>query len=205
MANSSGQKYECPVCSESCDDFVFPAVTPDALCAKDFVLESSEISKIYIGNPSDTFAIGGLDDAGCWTATAADFEGVISTDATAGTIRCLCGKGDMPAGTPNTVEICRQRTVLIDNTYQFNFDVDNNTKLNYAFLSQISCTREVCFWFETMGCAIYGGPTGISGTITAASPVFARGAGNSVQYSYSIEFKAACPPPRLYPNPIAAA
>lgn len=202
MANTGGQKYECPACPACDETFVLPEVSPDELCGDNFVLESSEISQIWIGSPNETYNIGSLDGDGCWIATAADFS-IVSVDGGAGTIRPLCVKGDMGLPTANTVEICRQRTVKIDDEYTINFDVDNNTKQNYNFMRGISCLKEVCFWFGTMGCAAYGGPTGISATISAAAPNFQRGKGNNVQYSYSLTFSASCAPPRLYPNPIA--
>lgn len=143
-------------CGEDCD-FNLPA-TSFAECNPE--VNKSQIAKIYLAK-----------------AGAADFTDVTDitewntrlteTGIAADDIRPITVIGDKPLPEKTEKEISGGRTVVTDKKHTINFDIDETNATNHDFMRGASkCVKSVKFWYETIGGKLYGGNTGISGTLS---------------------------------------
>lgn len=142
------------VCTEDCD-FDIPPVS-FAECNPEINL--SQIAKIYLAQP-DAADFSDVSAVGEWTNRLSQ----TSNDVDA--IRSLTVVGDKPA--PETTEktISGNRIVPTDKKHTINFDIDESNETNHEFARGTKCVKQVKFWYETIGGKLFGGNTGISGTL----------------------------------------
>jgi len=72
---------------------------------------------------------------------------------------------DKPAPEESEVTISKDRIVVGEKTHTLNIDIDETNQTNYEFLRGMECGRKVTLWYKTVSGLLYGGPTGIDGTL----------------------------------------
>ena len=147
-----------PTCPTNCTTALV-AVKFNA-CAID--VHASEIKRVFIASNGTAVFTDWLI-ATEWSARLA--EATTGVDK----IRPLTVTGNMPAATPNKVQISNRRTSIVGATPRtLSFTIDEVTTENYEFMRSLECGGIFKIWWETHGGILFGGNSGVSVTITPA-------------------------------------
>lgn len=149
-----------PVCPVDCDESI-PSVSSNE-CAPE--LHTGEVSKLYIAR-ADAASFAAVDVITEWTARLDD-TGTDQDD-----IRTLPGIGELPEPEQTEQEISGNRTFYSPFRFNLLHEVDETNDVNYNFLLTANCNLKVKFWFEMNDGMLYGGNTGIEGTLKATQPL----------------------------------
>lgn len=165
-------------CTDDCD-FDIPAVS-FAECNPEINL--SQIAKIYIMQP-DAADFADFTNVTEWTARLSQ----TSTDVDA--IRTLTVVGDKPL--PETTEktISGNRIVPTDKKHTINFDIDESNATNHEFVRGTKCVKQVKFLYETIGGLLFGGNSGIAGTMKV-DMTLSRTEGDIVLYPGTLKWSS---------------
>lgn len=142
------------ICPDDCD-FSLPPVSFGE-CNPEVNL--SQIAKIYLAKPQAS-AFTDVTDINEWNARLSE------TDTGANAIRPIIVIGDKPLPEKTERTISGGRTVVTDKKHVVNFDIDETNAQNHDFVRNTKCIKSVKFWYETIGGLLFGGNTGINGTL----------------------------------------
>lgn len=194
MATNTGQKWD-DNCPEGCEDPTLPPTSvEDCIQAEEENL--SEIQAIYITDLSSDITFTDWTQPGEWAAL------INNETSEPGFIRCLCGIGDIPAGTPTILQKSKGRSKRTKTAKVLNFDVDNTNDINYEFMRGLQCGGTYCMWIETRGCKLLGGSRGILVSVEAADPIYNRGNDSYEIFQFQFTWDEKISPPRTT-SPVA--
>lgn len=144
----------------SCEEIICPvdceSILPDvefSVCAPEINL--GEITDIYLGNPGNP-----LTDENSATEWATRMAAVDETK-----IINLKVMADLPLPEVSEIDISGKRKVTGDKSYTINLDIDETNQTNYEFMRATSCATKKTAWYKTTSGKLYGGATGIDGTL----------------------------------------
>lgn len=138
----------CPTdCDGNLPDVEFSVCSPE--------INLGEITDIYLTNPGNP-----LTDETSAVEWAARMAAVDETK-----IINLKVMGDLPIPEASEIEISGKRKVTGDKSYTINLDIDETNQTNYEFMRATSCANKKTAWFKTTSGKLYGGATGIDGTL----------------------------------------
>lgn len=184
-------QYACDQCPENCASADLPNVLFND-CPEAVISEESEITDLFLSTetvPSD------------WTNTSA-WNAVLGQSAP-NKIRRLTGIGDVPLPEAITRTISGGRIIKTSENYTINFDADDTTDANYAFMRRLQCGGTFKMWYQTLGKYLYGGPIGIEVNVSNAGEVLARGESGFNIFQFILTWTADCGPERIV-SPIDA-
>lgn len=138
-------------CANDCSDNL-PPVSFD-VCAPE--VNFGEIDAIFITNVGNPLT--DETDAAEWATrmAASDDSKIIELHVV----------GEKPAPEESSVVISRNIEVSGAKTHTLSFDVHQTNKINYNAMRSFECARKVLVWYRTAGGLLYGGPSGIEGTL----------------------------------------
>lgn len=143
-----------PVCPEDCESSL-PAVDFN-LCAPE--VHYGEIAKIYVAR-ADADDFSAVDIITEWTARLSQ------TDTGDDNIRELTVIGELTEPEQTEVPISGDRIVIGFKSFTIDFEIDETNDTNYYFLLNYECDMQNKIWFETADGMLYGGNTGILGSL----------------------------------------
>lgn len=144
-----------PTCPTGCTSLL-PENTYD-FCTQNII--TGEIERIYLAN----------GDAECftdWTGVAEWLARISEDSADPDAIRQFRGVGDLPVATNDETMISLGQKYYGEKTFVINFDIEDLSAENYAFLRYLECQTTVKFWFESGG-YLFGGNCGENVNINA--------------------------------------
>lgn len=142
------------VCPTSCTD---PLPDVDfSICAPE--IHTGEISNIYI-TTAENGELTDENDATEWATRMA----LLSANPLK--IRTLVVLADKPAPEESEITISNDRTVVGEKTHTLNIDIDETNQVNYEFLRKMECGQKILIWYKTADGLLYGGASGIAGTL----------------------------------------
>lgn len=139
------------VCPTDCDGEL-PEVD-FSICAPE--VHFGEITNVYVTVPGNPLV--SENDAAEWATRMA------AVDATK--ILALTVLGDKPAPEESEIVISNDRIVVGEKGHTLNLDIDETNQTNYEFMRGLECGRKVTIWYKTSSGLLYGGKTGIDGTL----------------------------------------
>lgn len=139
------------VCTDSCSDNL-PEVS-FSICAPE--VNQGEIDAIFVTNVGNPLT--DETDAAEW---ATRFAAVGPTK-----IIELHVIADKPLPEENNIIISRNTEVTGSKTHTLNVEIQQTNKINYNFLRSMECGKKVTVWYRTSGGLLYGGTTGIDGSL----------------------------------------
>lgn len=179
------------VCGEDCD-FELPEVS-FADC--DPETNESQIVKVYEAkaNAAD------FDD---WTDPAEWAARLSQTSTDADAIREFTVIGDKPKPESTKRKISGGRTVVTGKNHTLNFDIDESNATNHDAVRGHKCIDQVKIWYQTKSGHLFGGNTGITGSIEI-DMVLGRAEDDIILYPGSITWDSRDLEERIV-SPIAA-
>lgn len=178
-------------CPADCEDLDIPSVL---FTECDPETNLSQIAKIYLAK-SDAA------DFSDWTVVTEWNTRLSSTATDPDTIRPITVIGDKPLPEVTEKTISGGRIVVTGGKQVINFDIDETNATNHEFARGTKCVRQVKFWFETIDGVLFGGNTGISGTLNV-NMVLSRTEGDIILYPGTLKWNSADVPERTT-SPIA--
>lgn len=142
------------VCSANCESEL-PEVA-FSICAP--VTNFGQISKVYIGN--DGYPLTDENSLSEWQTRA----NLPHSDPAR--ILELSVIGDKPLAATNEVALSRGRVTNGAKDHSINVKIDETNQTNYEMMRSFECGKTVRVWYETLGGLLYGGKTGVLGSIT---------------------------------------
>lgn len=109
--------------------------------------------------------------------------------------------GDKPLATANEVAISRGRTAVGARDHSINLKVDETNQTNYEMMRSFECGKTVLGWYETYAGLLYGGASGIQGTLNLGE-VIPEGTADVITFQGTFKWKAKHSPCRTI-SPIA--
>lgn len=144
-----------PSCPAGCDSVLLEN-TYD-YCVQTIV--TGEVSEVFLGNGnSQCFTNWKLP--GEWAARIS----TTSTDPDA--IRRFRGKGTLPEGTADEVEISLCQKWYSEKTFTLPFEIEDVSDENYEFMRSLECNNILKGWFASGG-YLFGGNCGLSVSVKA--------------------------------------
>lgn len=137
-----------PTCPTDCNSLL-PVNSYD-ICKQ--TIATGEIERIYLAN----------GNAECFTDWASSVEWLARISETSmdpDAIRQFRGIGDLPAAANDETEISLGQKYYGEKTFTVNFDIEDVSAENYAFLRYLECQTTVKLWFESGG-YLFGGNCG---------------------------------------------
>lgn len=149
--------------SSTCTEITCPTTCASALPEVQFsicapVTNFGQVAKMYIGN--DGYPLTDENDLAEWTTRA----NLAISDPSR--IMELSMIGDVPLPTGNEIALSRGRTAQGAKDRVLNIKVDETNDTNYEMMRSFECGKTVRVWYETYSGKLYGGATGILGTVT---------------------------------------
>lgn len=138
-------------CATSCTQ-TLPAVD-FSLCNP--VVNFGEIDAIFITNPGNPLT--DETDATEWATRMG-----LSTSAKIVELHVIA---DKPAPESNEIQISRNTTVVGDKGHTINVEIQQTNATNYEMLRKFECGKKILFWYRTAGALLYGGASGIEGSL----------------------------------------
>ena len=132
------------------------------------------VQHIVTGEVEEVFLARG--DAECFTdwTLPGEWAARISEDSLdPNAIRRFRGIGDFPAGANETIDISLCQKYYTEKTFTLNFDVEDVSDENYAFMRSLECNQVVKGWFAAGG-KLFGGNCGLDVSV-GANYVIERG------------------------------
>lgn len=190
---------DCCDGQDNCEDPQLPPVTAFE-CVNTIEEHLSELCNIYVA-PINLVTSDDFVENFNWEDPTSWAQYINNTD-TGDYIRCLNIIGSIGEGTSTVREKSKGRKKNSKKVRPFDATLDDASDLNYEFVKSIECGANVCIWYATRGCKLYGGNSGIPMYITGDWPLLA-GSDSYEGGKITGEFQT-CLPPRIT-NPIATA
>ncbi len=185
----------CPNCGGDCETTGIPCVQSNP-CLKTWDRRSSEGCRVYLA-PYDGTLTPPLTDAEM-TDVDAWMSLIDNETKEAPYIRCFTAVGDLPLPTKNTFEY-KSEEIVIDKTYQYNWDIIDVNPVNFDFLREISCGLNAWFAWATDGGSLFGWSLAtIDGDVELL-----RGANSLETFKFTSTWTEKCVIPR-YDDPFQA-
>lgn len=138
-------------CASSCTQ-VLPEVD-FSLCNPE--VNYGEIDALFITNPGNPLT--DETDPAEWATRMA-----LSTAAKIIELHIM---GEKPAPEQSEIKISRDTTVVGSKTHTMNIEIQQTNATNYEMLRSFECGKKILFWYRTAGGLLYGGNTGIEGSM----------------------------------------
>src|SRR3972149_2361195 len=141
-------------CSTGCENEL-PEVA-FSICAP--VTNFGQIAKVYIGN--DGYPLTDETVLTEWQTRAN-----LPSNAPSRILE-LSVIGDKPLAAGTKIPLSRGRTITGTKDHVVNVKIDETNDTNYEMMRAFECGNTVRVWYETFGGKLYGGTTGVLGSVT---------------------------------------
>lgn len=168
----------CPI---DCDDALFQV--PDFGCETP---NNDLITEVFYSNTP--LATGTLSE---WNSRLSN-----SAANTTGTIRSIGVIASLPRVEPTFKTTKKGASVPLEVEREITFNIEDDKDFTFQFYQKIQCGITKNFWFRSGG-HIYGGLTGIYGTLTASYEINEAAEGMAHNWESKLKFKSKCFPDRV--------
>lgn len=174
---------ETITCPDACSDQL-PEVS-FSICAP--VTNFGQIAKIYVAN--DGYPLTDENSLVEWQTRA----NLASSDPSR--ILEFSVIGDKPLAGTNENALSRGRTANGAKDHSLNIKIDETNDINYEMMRSFECGKTVRVWYETFGGLLYGGTTGVLGSVTLGE-VIPEGTADLITFQGTVKWKSKISPCR---------